>query len=172
MSGTYINPFVADRLNWLDEVVVINDSEDERYAGDVSIHRSEGDALSGLEAFPVAQGEVHAFTASGVRLTLDISGEVVFISGREECPDGPEIVLSWLQALARTTLEARIRVAEGGRVILSRAEEEGALPDTLEGLLAYNGFPWVAPRDWFVPSCLLLLAIIAALLTFLAVKVI
>lgn len=162
---------MADTLNWLDEVIIVNESKDERVAGDVAIYRSEGDALSAMEAWLVADGGVHAFTASGCRLVLDISGEIVFVSHSEECPEGPELVLGWLQALARTTLEARKRVAEAGRVILSRAEEEGALPHTVEGLLAYIGFPWVAPRDWFLPSCLLLLVTIAALLLYILIEV-
>ena len=106
-----------------------------------------------------------------MRLVLGVgsSGEVIIVR-REECPEGPAIVLSWLQALAQTTLQARNRVAQNGRAILSCAEEESALPTTVEGLLAYIGFPWVAPRDWFIPSCLLLLALIAVLLALILTK--
>jgi hypothetical protein len=94
----------------------------------------------------------------------------VIIARREECPEGSAIVFRWLQALAETTLEARDRVAQNGRAILSRAEEEKALATSVEGLLAYIGFPWVAPHDWFIPACLLLLALIAALLLLILVK--
>jgi hypothetical protein len=92
------------------------------------------------------------------------------VARREECAEGPAIVLGWLQALAQTTLEARSRVAGNGRAVLSRAEEEGSLPSSVEGLLAYIGFRWVSPRDWFVPGCLLLLGLIAVLLVLILVK--
>ncbi len=164
---------MESKLNWLDEVVVVNESTDERLPGDLSIYRSEGDACSYLEPWWVEKNEGFAFSASGLRLILGLghAGEVI-VARREECAEGPEIVLGWLQALAQTTLQARNRVAQNGRAILSRAEEEGALPDTVEGLVAYISFPWVAPRDWLIPSCLLLLASIAALLIYLLIKVI
>jgi hypothetical protein len=162
---------MAAALNWLDDVVVLNESRDERIPGDVSVHRSEGDACSSIEAWWVENSEGFAFSATGMRLVLDIetSGQVVVVR-REECPEGTAIVLGWLQALAQTTLEARNRVAHEGRAILSYAEEEGALPTTVEGLLAYIGLPWVPPRNWFMPSCLLLLALIALLLGLVLVK--
>lgn len=158
-------------LSWLDEVVVLNESKDENVPGDVSVYRSEGDAFNHIEAWWVENSEGFAFSASGVRLILGIgsSGEVI-VARREECPEGPAIVLGWVQALAQTTLDARNRVAQNGRAVLSRAEEENALPVTIEGLLAYIGFPWVAPRDWFVPGCLILLALIAGLLVLILVK--
>lgn len=157
--------------NWLDEVVVLNESKDENSPGDVSIHRSEGDALAGLEDWWVENSEGFAFTASGVRLVLAVgpSGGV-FVERREACPEGAAIVLGWLQALGRTTLEARHRVAREGKAVLTGAEEEGVLPETAEGLIAYIGLPWVRPRDRFVPGCLLLLALIAALLLLILVK--
>jgi hypothetical protein len=159
--------------NWLDEVVVLNESKDENVPGDVSVYRSEGDAFRDIEASWVENREGFAFSATGVRLILGVgsSGEVV-ITRREECGEGAAIVLGWLQALATTTLETRNQVARNGRAILSRAEEAGALPRTVEGLLAYVGFPLVAPRDWVVPGCLLLLALIVVLLVLILVKLI
>jgi hypothetical protein len=158
-------------LDWLNEVVVFNESRDESVPGDVSVYRSDGDACANIEGWWVENSEGFAFTATGVRLVLGVgaSGKVI-VTRREECSEGPAIVLGWLQALAQTTLEARNRVAQNGRAILSRAEEDGALPTRVEGLLAYIGFPWVAPRNWFVPSCLLLLALIAILLVAILVK--
>lgn len=160
-------------LDWLDEVFVLNESRDESVPGDISIYRSEGDGCGAIEAWWVENSEGFAFTATGVRLILGVGvfGEVI-VTRREECSEGPAIVLSWLQALAQTTLEARNRVAQDGRAILSRAEEEGALPTSVEGLLAYIGFPWVAPRDWIMPGCLLLLALIAVLLVLILVKLV
>lgn len=158
-------------LNWLDEVVVLNESRDEKIPGDVSVYRSEGDALNAIEDWWVENSEGFAFTATGVRLVLAVAPSGgVFVERREECAEGPAIVFGWLQALGRTTLEARDRVARTGMAVLSRAEEESALPDTIEGLLAYVGFPWVAPRDWFPAGCLLLLALIAGLLLLILVK--
>ncbi len=162
---------MSTSLNWLDEVVVVNEGKDERTPGDVSVYRSEGDAIQHLEPWWVENSEGFAFTATGVRLVLGIvPGGGVTILRREQCVEGPEIVLAWLRALAQTTLEARNRVAGNGRAILSFAEAEGALPTSVEGLLAYIGFPWVAPRDWFIPSCLLLLTMIAVLLAAILVK--
>ena len=160
-----------DALNWLDEVVVVNESKEESVAGDVSVYRSEGDAFNDLEASWVENSEGYVFSVTGVRLVLGVGsfGEVI-VTRREECAEGPAIVLGWLQALAEVTLEARNKVARNGRAILSRAEEEAALPSTIEGLLAYIGFPWVAPRDWFMPGCLLLLGAIAVLLVLVLIK--
>ncbi len=153
-----------DRLNWLDEVIIVNESNDERVPGDVSVYRSDGDALGHLEPWWVENSEGHVFTASGLRLVLEVSGGAVVIARREEYPNGSEIVLECLRSQAQAVLEARRRHAEQGRTILSRAEEEGHLPSSIEGLLAYIGFPWTAGPNWFFPGCLLLLAVIAALL--------
>ncbi len=158
-------------LNWLDEVVLLNESKWENVAGEVSVYRSEGDALNDLEASWVEKCEGYAFTATGIRLVLAVGswGQVI-VSRREECAEGPAIVFGWMQALAQVTLEARDRESRRGWAVLSRAEEEGALPTTLEGLLAYAGLPWPAGRDWFAPGCLLLLTIIAALLGLVLIK--
>ena len=161
---------MATALNWLDEVIVLNESKDEKAPGDVSVYRSEGDAFDDVESWWVENSECFAFTATGVRLILGVESGAVIVIQREECADGPAIVLGWLQALAQTTLEARNRVAQNGRAILSRAEEGGALPTTVEGLLAYIGFPWVTPRDWFIPGCLSLLVLIAILLVLILMK--
>lgn len=151
--------------NWLDDIVVVNESKDERLPGDVSLHRSVGDACEALESWWVKNGEGYAFTASGIRLVLTAEQHgLVTVASREECPEGPAIVASWLLSLAETALEARRRVAQSGRAILSEAEENGTLPVSIEGLIAYIGLPWVAPRNWFVPGCLALFAAIALLL--------
>lgn len=157
--------------NWLDEVVVLNESMDEMAAGDVSVHRSIGDALRAIEPWWVANAKGFAFTATGVRLVLGVaqSGEVIVVR-REEIAEGQAIVCDWLRTLAHVTLDARRRVAGSGRAWLSRAEEETALPTSVEGMLAYIGFRWVAPRDWFVPSCLTLLALLVLLLALILVK--
>ena len=152
-------------LNWLDEVIIVNESNDERIAGDVSVYRSEGDALNNLEAWWVENSEGHAFSATGNRLVLGVgASRMVVVVRREECREGPEIVLECLRSHARDVLQARQRQAQEGRAILSRAEEEGQLPTSVEGLVAYIGFPWTKGPDRFFPGCLLLLAIIVVLL--------
>ncbi len=159
-------------LDWLDGVVVVNESKDENLPGDVAIYRSEGDACAAFEDWWVKSSEGHAFTATGVRLILKIgpSGEVI-VDRRETCAEGPTIVRLWLQALALTTLEARKRVASQKRAHLSSAEVEALLPTSIEGLIAYIGFPWTPPRSWFVPGCLvLLLLVIALVLGFIATR--
>jgi hypothetical protein len=162
---------MAEPLNWLDEVIIVNESADERVPGDVSVYRSENEALIGIESWWVKDGEGFAFTATGVRLTLGIGPfNEVDIIGREPCPEGPEIVLGWLHALAVATLEARSRAAATGRVFLSEAEEQGALPATVEGLLAYTACPRIPGRDWLPIGCTLLLAVIAVLLMLILLK--
>lgn len=151
--------------DWLADVVVLNESTDERVPGDVSVHRSDGDALLSLEATEVRHGLVFAFTATGVRLVLDTDGSgAVVVASRQICAEGPEIVLGWLRALARSQLEARRRTAAQGRAVLGAAEAEGTLPTGVEGLVAYVGLPWTRSRDRFMPGCLLLLALVALLL--------
>lgn len=154
--------------NWLEEVVILNDSNgsdiDEGVPGDVSIYRSEGDALRELEPWAVEDSQISAFNAAGKRLILGLgeAGQVIIVR-REDCPDGSEIVLRWLTYLAYSIVDARVRVAQKGRVVLSGYEEAGVIPTTVEGLIAYIGFPWTGPRNWFAPGCLLLLALNAAL---------
>ncbi|QQV76555.1 hypothetical protein H5J25_14015 [Sphingomonas aliaeris] len=160
-----------DPRNWLDEIVIVNESKEERLPGDVSLYRSIGDACEALEYWWVKNGEGHAFTASGVRLVLTAEDNgLVTVASREECAEGPAIVVTWLMSLAETALEARKRVAQDGRAILSAAEEAGSLPTTVDGLIAYIGLPWTAPRDWFVPGCLALLAATALLLAAILIK--
>lgn len=151
--------------NWLDEIVIVNESADERLPGSVSLYRSGGDACSALEHWWVNDREGHAFTASGVRLVLEAepNGQVI-IARREECTDGSVIVALWLQSLARATLEARKRTAQNGQAILSKAEEQDALPITVEGLIGYIGLPR-ASRSHQLTPWVLLLGTIAVLLT-------
>jgi hypothetical protein len=157
--------------HWLDEVVLLNESGSEDVAGDVSIYRSEGDACAAIKAWWVDQSEGFAFTATGVRLVLGVGdkGEVVVVR-RELSHDGPAIVRAWLEALVRTTLTTRTRLASEGKVCLSEAESAGALPTSVEGMIAYVGFPWIPPNNRFALGCLALLALIAILLTLLLIR--
>lgn len=127
--------------NWLEDIVVINESRDEIVAGDILVFRSQGEACSRLEHWWVASGEGVAFTASGKRLALSVDGErKVVVTGQQTEPDGSETVLRWLQAYAAAILEARRIKAKNGHAYLSRCEELGDLPSSIEGLVAYVGF--------------------------------
>lgn len=77
---------------------------------------------------------------------------------------------AWLEALVQTTLSARRLVASEGKAHLSEAEIAGVLPTSVEGMIAYIGFPWVPPNTRFALGCLALLATIATLLIVLVVR--
>lgn len=68
-------------LDWLDEVILLNESNKEDVPGDISVYRSEGDALNDIEAWWVENSEGFAFTGTGVRLILGVgaSGEAIII---------------------------------------------------------------------------------------------
>jgi hypothetical protein len=166
---------MSERSTWLDEVVILNDSDgtsiEESMPGDVSIYRSEGDALRALEPWAVKDSQIFAFNAAGKRLVLGLgSADQVIVVRREDCSDGPEIVLKLLTSLAQTTVDARGRIAQKGGVVLSGYEQHGALSTTIEGLIAYIGFPWTSPRNWLAPGCLLLLVLNAVLCIALLLK--
>ncbi len=159
------------RLDWLDEVVLLNESRSVDVAGDVSIYRSESEACAAIEDWWVTNSEGFAFTATGVRLVLGIGPKgAVIIVRREPSPEGPAIVRAWLEALVQTTLSARRMVASEGKLHLSEAEVAGALPTSVEGMIAYVGFPWIPPNNKFAFGCLALLATIATLLTVLVIR--
>ena len=151
--------------DWLDEIVVINESTDERTAGKITVYRSEGDALASLTQWPVLKGQVFAFSASGTRLLISISGDGYgLVAVRQQTVEGPAIARDWLEALARQTLDQRTRDARTRGVSLNRLEQRGTLPESAESLLAYVGSPSRPSVSWFLPGCLILLATIVILL--------
>lgn len=126
---------------WLNDVVIVNESRDEREAGDVSIFRNAGEACGWLEHWWVQNGEGFAFTAAGDRLTLDADErDRVYVSDRQAVVGGPEIVRGWLRSTAAALLETRKAKARKGRLVLGAAEEQEQLPVSIEGLIAYLGF--------------------------------
>lgn len=127
--------------DWLADIIVVNESRDEATAGDVSVFRSAGEACRWLEHWWVENGEGFAFTATGSRLLLgvDDKGRVI-VTGQQDTPGGAEIVLSWLRAYAAAVLDARKTKADKGKAMLSRSEERGQIPSSVEGLIAYIGF--------------------------------
>ncbi|WP_133175354.1 hypothetical protein [Sphingomonas oleivorans] len=130
-----------EQQDWLEDVVIVNESPDERVVGDVSLFRNAGDACRRLEQWWVEDQEGFAFTASGARLILavDASNNVV-VERREACADGTDIIKGWLRSSANAMLEARRQRARQGKINLGEAETRGVLPGTIEGLIAYLGF--------------------------------
>jgi hypothetical protein len=59
---------------------------------------------------------------------------------------------------------------KNGGSALSQYEVYGELPKTVEGLIAYIGFPWIARRNWLAPGCLILFVLNAVLCTGLLLK--
>jgi hypothetical protein len=127
--------------DWLADIVIVNESGDERTPGDVGVFRSAGELCGHLEHWWVEEGYGFAFTAAGERLTLDVDGkERVIVAGREDVSDGTEIVRGWLHASAAAILDARKAKAAKGRAVLGTAEGRDQLPASIEGLIAYVGF--------------------------------
>ena len=86
-------------------------------------------------------GEGFAFTAAGHRLTLGVGPENnVIITNQQDIADGKEIVLGWLRNCATGVLEARKIQAKNRRAALSRHQERGQIPTSVEALIAYVGF--------------------------------
>lgn len=126
---------------WLADIVVVNESRNEATAGDVSVFRSAGEACGWLEHWWVETGKGFAFTAAGHRLTLGVDDkDRVTVTGQQAVPDGGEVVWGWLRAHAGGVLDARRAKAQRGKAMLSRSEERGELPTSIEGLIAYVGF--------------------------------
>ena len=114
------------RLDWLDEVVLLNESRSADVAGDVSIYRSEDEACAAIDEWWVENSEGFAFTATGVRLVVGVAPKgVVIIIRREPCPEGPAIVRAWLEALVQTTLSTRRMMVSKDKAHLSEAESSG-----------------------------------------------
>jgi len=127
--------------DWLSDIVIVNESRDEAVAGDVYIFRSAGEACVWLEHWWVENDEGFAFTAAGGRLTLGVDDtKRVIVTGQHDMPGGTEVVLACLRASAAACLDARKAKAEKGKATLSRSEELGLLPASVEGLIAYVGF--------------------------------
>lgn len=137
MAGT----IVVMTNDWLADIVIVNESRDEATAGDVSVFRSAGEARNCLEHWWVDRSEGFAFTAAGHRLTLGVDEERrVIVTRQQDAPAGTELVRGWLRAQAAAVLDVRRSRAREGKATLSRSEEQGLLPTSVEGLIAYIGF--------------------------------
>jgi hypothetical protein len=93
--------------DWLDDVMVVNESASEVQPGDVMVFRTQADACGYLEDWWVRDGEGYAFTARGERVRLAATGTSVVVDRIEPCAEGEEIVRRWLMSAASTLLHAR-----------------------------------------------------------------
>jgi len=131
---------MSDTPNWLDDVVVVNESSDPEIAGDVQIYRSAGDVGRQLEHWYVGDVEHLALTGAGKKATLGLRDKLVVVERVEPFPPGPAMLNAWLTATARHLLSTRIERARKGKAELGTLEAQGVLPTSTEGLIAYIGF--------------------------------
>ena len=125
---------------WLSDIVVVNESDDEGCAGDISVFRSVGEACRYLEHWWVTEHRGFAFTATGERIGLGVQDGAVIDIKCEAVPEGETIVLNWLRHSAAAHLDARKAKAAKCKAALGKGEQNGILPDSIEGLIAYIGF--------------------------------
>lgn len=126
--------------NWLDDVIVVNESGDLCVAGDVQIYRNEGDVGRQLEDWYVNEVDHLALTGTGRKATLGLRHMVVVVERLEPFAEGPALLYVWLRSTAQHLLSVRMERAHKGKGHLGSLEAEGVLPETVEGLIAYIGF--------------------------------
>lgn len=131
---------MAEPPTWLDDVIIVNESDDPAVAGDVQIYRNEGDLGRDLEAWYVADVPHLALTGSGQKATLGVRDRRVVVERVEPFAGGPGLVTSWLEASARRLHAVRAERELKGKAHLGKLERRGVLPASTEGLLAYIGF--------------------------------
>ncbi|WP_189484348.1 hypothetical protein [Asticcacaulis endophyticus] len=86
----------------MNDIVIVNESPGIAIAGDVLIFRNSKQACLYLEYWWVEDGEGFALSLSGDRLVLGVKDDQVVELGREPYENGRDIVLSWLQSVAKT----------------------------------------------------------------------
>ncbi|MBJ3762187.1 hypothetical protein ILP92_05450 [Maribius pontilimi] len=135
-------PSDGNSQDWLQDVIVCNDSPSYDTPGDVTVYRSAEDLCIAIEPWRV-EGVGHILNGHGQRIRLMLRDEAVLAELDEGGTADPETLRSWLRHAARAVHAARVHRAEakGGwfsaRAGLGAREAEGVLPDTIEGLLAY-----------------------------------
>lgn len=130
---------MSDAANWLDHVIVVNESNDPAVAGDVQIYLNEDAVSRHLEHWYVHEKHL-ALTGTGQKAKLGLRDELVVIERVEPFPAGPALLNSWLKITAEHVLSARVVRSRKGNLQPGALEEQGALPTTIEGLIAYIGF--------------------------------
>jgi hypothetical protein len=126
--------------DWLADVTIVNESGAPDDPGDVSIFRSAAEACRYLEHWWVEENEGTARNGRGDRVVLGVEGRKVVVQAIAADPNGSSILLVWLRHAAKALLDARQQKARRNRGLLSRSEQLGVLPETVEGLIAYIGF--------------------------------
>ncbi len=130
--------------NWLYDVAVFNESQEYAVPGDVSIYRSIGEMCSGMETWMV-EGRGIGFCLNGLGQTikLDMEGDQVVGSVVDETQSDLVTLAIWLRHIAEDVQQARLAKSKNtfwfawSPPTLGKAETEGILPNTVEGLLAY-----------------------------------
>ena len=140
----------GDNDDWLADVVVINDTDAYGLAGDVQIFRNVGELIDYLESWYVEENHEHyILTGTGRPMKLGLEErsswrgtwkDIVVADDGAEQPSDVETLMTWLTAMAEHLRGLRQKQAEKGKVVLGDREKDGALPSTVEGLIAYIGF--------------------------------
>lgn len=130
--------------SWLSDVAVFNESDEYTVPGSVSIFRNMKEMCSGMEAWMVEGGGIgFALNGLGQTIELEMAGEQVVGSVLEHSKPDLTTLTIWLQAAAKAVREARSIKSQKkpwffwSPPTLGKAELEGVMPDTIEGLLAY-----------------------------------
>lgn len=118
-------------MDWIEDIVVVNENGDPNVAGDVMIFRSAGDACRYVEPWYVEQEAFLALSGTGEQVVFGVRDDVVIVERRASFSGGRDLLLAWLSAKAQHRLKVRAERA---------LEATGVLPDTIEGLVAYLGF--------------------------------
>jgi hypothetical protein len=126
--------------DWLEDVIVVNETRERHVAGSVSIFRSAGDACRHLESWWVEQNEGFALDGRGRQITFGIRNKAVVVERCDPVGGGVELLLTWLQTTASHMQSARTSRAKEGKLVLGLREAQGVLPGSIEGLIAYIGF--------------------------------
>jgi hypothetical protein len=130
--------------SWLSDVAVFNESNEYAVPGDVSTYRNISEMCSGMEAWMVEGGGIgFSLNGLGQAIKLEMDGEQVVGSVVENSKPDLVTLTIWLRSAAEAVQEARSIKSKkkpwffGAPPILGKAEVEGVMPDTIEGLLAY-----------------------------------
>lgn len=131
---------MSNAPNWLDDVIVVNESGDPTVATELQIYRNEGDVGRQLEHWYVSDVEHLALTGTGRKAILGLQGKLVVVERVEPFVEGPAMLNDWLRATAHQLLSVRTERARKRKGRLGNLEAKGILPESVEGLIAYIGF--------------------------------